>query len=159
LCEPLDPEKAAKSPLYVPESITAVRLLENFRATHQRFAVVVDEYGELQGVVTLTDVMTAIVGDLPWAQSPDEQDIVAREDGSWLVDGAASIKRMKSVLAMDNDLPDEEENYYHTAGGFITHMLGRIPAVTDHFEHDGWRFEVVDMDKNRVDKVMVSRSK
>jgi putative hemolysin len=157
LCKPLDPEAAARPPLYVPESITTVRLLENFRSARRRFALVVDEYGELQGVVTLTDVMTAIVGELPSSLLPDGQDIVPREDGSWLVDGGTSIERMKAALGMEDDLPDEEENYYHTVGGLVTHVLGRIPSVADRFEHGDWRFEVVDMDRNRVDRLMISR--
>jgi putative hemolysin len=108
-------------------------------------------------LVTLTDVLTSIVGNLPSADSPDNQDVVEREDGSWLVDGSVTIERLKSALEIDEDLQGEEENAFNTLGGFVMHMLGRIPAVTDHFEWDGLRFEVMDMDKNRVDKVLVAR--
>ena len=154
--EPLHVEPMVKPPLYVPESVTTSQLLENFRNAHQQFALIVDEYGELQGVVTLTDVLTAIVGELPSAQMPGEQDIVKREDGSWLVDGGISIERLKAVLELEDDLPGEEENAYHTVGGFVMNMLGRIPAVADHFEQVGWRFEVVEMDNNRVHRVLIA---
>jgi putative hemolysin len=145
-----------KPPLYVPESVTTSQLLENFRNAHQQFALIVDEYGELQGVVALTDVLTAIVGELPSVQMPGEQDIVRREDGSWLVDGGISVERLKTVLEVEDELPGEEENAYHTVGGFVMNMLGRIPAVADYFEQAGWRFEVVDMDSNRVDRVLIA---
>lgn len=114
-----------------------------------------DEYGELEGLVTLTDVLTSIVGDLPSSDAVEEQDVVAREDGSWLMDGSVPVERFKSVLEVEEDLPDEEE--FNTLGGFVMHMLGRIPAVADHFDGNGWRLEVVDMDRKRVDKVLVAR--
>lgn len=154
---PLDIEQALREPLYVPESVTTTRLLENFRSARMQFALIVDEYGELEGLVTLTDVLTAIVGELPSADSTEEQDMVQREDGSWLIEGGIAIERLKSALEIDEDLPGEDENAYNTLGGFIMHMLGRIPAVAEHFEWDGLRFEIVDMDRNRVDKVLVAR--
>ncbi len=84
-------------------------------------------------------------------------DVVQREDGSWLVDGSVTAERLKSALDIEADLPGEEENAYNTLGGFVMHMLGRVPTVADHFDWEGLRFEVVDMDRNRVDKVLVSR--
>lgn len=153
---PLDIESAVRPPLYVPEGVTTTQLLENFRKARLQYALIVDEYGELQGLVTLTDVMTAIVGDLPSFDEPEDQEVVAREDGSWLMDGSVAIERFKSVLEIEKDLPGEQENAFHTLGGFIMHMIGRIPTVTDHFESENWRFEVMDMDKNRVDKVLVA---
>lgn len=151
---PLDIESALRAPLYVPESVTTTQLLENFRTARMQFALIVDEYGEVEGLVTITDVLTAIVGELP---SSDEQDMVQREDGSWLVDGSVSVERLKYELDIDEDLPGEEENAYNTLGGFVMHMLGRIPAMAEHFEWEGWRFEVMDMDRNRVDRVLVAR--
>lgn len=151
-----DIESVLHPPLYVPETVTTTQLLENFRRARLQFALIVDEYGEVQGVVTLTDVMSAIVGELSEPEKPEERDMLQREDGSWLVDGDVGIERMKSVLEIEDDLPGEEENGFHTLGGFIMHVLGRIPAPTDHFEAAGWRFEVMDMDKNRVDKVLLS---
>ncbi len=155
--EAMKVEQFLRPPLYVPEGVTTTHLLENFRKAHQQCALIVDEYGELQGLVTLTDVLTSIVGELPSSDIPEEQDIVAREDGSWLIDGSVTVERVKHVLDIDNDLPGEEENAFNTLGGFVMHVLGRIPTVADHFEVAGCRFEVVDMDKNRVDKMLVAR--
>lgn len=156
--EAMEVEQFLRPPLYVPEGVTTTHLLENFRKAHQQCALIVDEYGELQGLVTLTDVLTSIVGELPSSDIPEEQDIVAREDGSWLIDGSVTIERVKNQLEIDGDLPGEEENAFNTLGGFVMHVLGRIPAVADHFEMAGVRFEVVDMDKNRVDKMLVART-
>lgn len=154
---PLDIESRLREPLYVPDSVTTTQLLESFRQSRMQIALIVDEYGELEGLVTLTDVLTAIVGDLPSAEGPDEMDVVQREDGSWLVDGSVTAERLKSALDIEADLPGEEENAYNTLGGFVMHMLGRVPTVADHFDWEGLRFEVMDMDRNRVDKVLVSR--
>lgn len=151
-----DIEAVLLPPLYVPESVTTTRLLESFRGSRLQFALIVDEYGEVQGLVTLTDVLSAIVGELSVPMAPEDRDIVQREDGSWLVDGDVGIERLKSSLAIAADLPGEDEYSFHTLGGFIMHMLGRIPVPTDHCEAAGWRFEVMDMDRNRVDKVLVS---
>lgn len=155
---PLDIEGALRPALFVPESVTTTQLLANFRMARMQFALIVDEYGELEGLVTLTDVLTAIVGELPSSDSPDDQDVVVREDGSWLVDGGASIERLKDELDIDESLPGEGENAYNTLGGFVMNMLGRIPAVAEYFEWGGYRFEIVDMDRNRVDKVLVTRA-
>ncbi len=120
-------------------------------------ALIVDEYGELQGMVTLTDVLIAIVGELPTSDITTEQDIVVREDHSWLIDGSVTIERLKSALKIEGNLPGEEDNAFNTLGGFAMHALDRIPLVTDSFEAAGYHFEVIDMDKNRVDKVLVKR--
>lgn len=154
---PLEVEQSLRPPLYVPEGVSTTHLLENFRKSRQQCALIVDEYGELQGLVTLTDVLTSIVGELPSSDIPEEQDIIVREDGSLLIDGGVTIERMKSVLEIGDDLPGEEENSFNTLGGFVMYMLGRIPAATDRFDVAGCRFEVMDMDKNRVDKVLASR--
>jgi putative hemolysin len=154
---PLDVEAMLRAPLYVPDGVSTTQLLESFRKSRMQFALIVNEYGDLEGIVTLTDVLTSIVGDMPSSDSPDELDVVQREDGSWLVDGSVTIERLKSALAIEEILPGEEENGFNTLGGFIMHMLQRIPAVTDHFEWNNLRFEVMDMDKNRVDKVLVVR--
>ncbi len=151
---PLDIEKVLRPPLYVPESVTTTQLLENFRTSRMQYALIVDEYGELEGLVTITDVLTAIVGEMP---SLGEQSLVKREDGTWLIDGDVAIERLKSELDIDTYLAGEEENAYNTLGGFVMHMLGRIPAAAEHFEWGGLRFEVIDMDRNRIDKVLVAR--
>lgn len=151
---PLDIESVLRPPLYVPESVTTTQLLENFRTARMQFALIVDEYGELEGLVTIADVLTAIVGELP---STDERDMVMRADGSWLVDGSVAMERLKNELDIEEAPPGEDENAFNTLGGFVMHMLGRIPAVAEHFEWNGMRFEVMDMDRNRVDKVLVIR--
>lgn len=152
-----DLEALLRPPLYVPESVTTTQLLESFRRARLQFALIVDEYGEVQGLVTLTDVLAAIVGELSVPEAPEDRDMLQREDGSWLVDGDVGIERLKSVLDIGDDLPGEEEHSFNTVGGLIMHVLGRIPAPTDHFEAVGWRFEVLDMDRNRVDKVLLSQ--
>ena len=143
--------------MYIPEFVSITQLLENLRKEHLQCALVVDEYGDIQGFVTLTDVMTAIVGDLPSSALSADQDCMRREDGSWLIDGGVSIDRVRSLLAINQDFPGEKSNTFHTLGGLVIHILGRIPKETDHFEALGHRFEVVDMDRNRIDKILVSR--
>jgi putative hemolysin len=155
--KPLNAGKSLRPPLYVPEGATITHLLENFRNARQQCALIVDEYGELTGMVTLTDVMIAIVGELPTSDISAEQDIVMRKDHSWLIDGSVTIERLKSVLEIDGGLPGEEEQAFNTLGGFVMHALDRIPVVTDFIETSGYRFEVIDMDKNRVDKMLVTR--
>ena len=154
--EPLDILPSLHPPLYVPAGVTTTQLLENFRNARLQSALIVDEYGELQGLVTLTDVLTSIVGELPSGDINSDQDVVKREDGSWLMDGGIAVERLKSVLELEANLPGEEENAFNTLGGFVMHVLGRIPAAADHFDWSGYRFEVMDMDKNRVDKVLVA---
>ncbi len=151
-------EKALRPPVYVPESVTTTHLLESLRRNRSQFALVIDEYGEVQGLVTLNDVLAAIVGDMPSQDDDAEQEVVQREDGSYLMDGGLGIERLKSELEVKEDLPGEDENAFHTLGGLVMHQLGRVPQEADHFILAGWRFEVVDMDKNRVDKVLLSRA-
>ena len=155
--ETLDIEPYLRMPLFVPEGVTTTHLLENFRKARQQFALIVDEYGELQGMVTLTDVLASIVGDVPSSDSAEMEDIVPRDDDSWLIDGSVTIERLKSVIDIEDEFPGEDENAYNTVGGLAMYVLGRIPAVADTFEAAGFRFEVVDMDKNRVDKILLIR--
>ena len=153
----LDVEPYLRPPLFVPEGVSTTHLLESFRKARQQFALIVDEYGELQGMVTLTDVLASIVGDVPSSDTSEMEDIVPRDDDSWLIDGSVTIDRLKSVIDIEDELPGEDENAYNTLGGLVMYILGRIPAVADTFDAAGFRFEVVDMDKNRVDKVLLSR--
>ncbi len=154
---PLDIERQLRAPLYVPESLTTFQLMENLRRARTHIALIVDEYGDLEGLVTLTDVLASIVGDELLSDAPEDREFVQREDGSWLIDGSASIERFKRVLDIDGDLPGEEQNGFNTVAGFIMHKLERIPLVAEHFEWDEFRLEVVDMDRNRIDKVLVAR--
>jgi putative hemolysin len=145
-----------KDALFVPDSMPAVQLLDSFRASHKHMALVMDEFGAVEGLVTITDMLEALVGHLPGDASEAASAFVTRADGSWLVDGSASMEEVVSRLGLDA-LPPEESGAYHTLGGFVMARLGRVPKTADDFEWGGLRFEVVDMDGRRIDKVMVSR--
>jgi putative hemolysin len=152
--QPLDLAAAVQPPLYVPDTLSPNQLLETFKKTQQHLALIVDEYGEIQGLVTMNDVMEAIVGDIPSAEQPTEMDAVRREDGSWLLDGMLSLEKFRQIFEIA-EMPEEATGNVHTIGGFVMLQLGKVPKVADHFEWGGLRFEVVDMDRNRVDKVLV----
>jgi putative hemolysin len=143
--------------LTVPERSFATAVLEQFKKTGKHVALVADEFGSIQGIVTLIDVLEAIVGDLPDQMRRAQPEAKRREDGSWLIDATLSATEIKELLKLRN-LPGEAEADFQTLGGFIVTQLGRIPAAGDYFDSAGWRFEVVDMDRNRVDKVLVART-
>jgi putative hemolysin len=153
--ETIDLLRLAKPPLFVPRTLNLMQLLEHFKRAHLPAALVIDEYGEVVGIATVTDVIEAIVGDLPGDEAEDPM-VTQREDGSWLVDGMLDIDALKNLLDLD-ELPEEELGNYHTAGGLAMLQLGHVPRTGDIFELEDCRFEVVDMDKNRVDKLLVSR--
>jgi putative hemolysin len=144
-------------PLYVPETSTTIELLEEFKKHRQHLALVIDEYGEIQGLVTMNNVMEMLVGDVATAEDQSQPEIVQREDGSWLVDGNISVERFREVMKLDFLLPGEGVQAFRTLGGFAMTNLGRVPQIEDQFISSGFRFEVVDMDQNRVDKLIVSR--
>ena len=152
--QPLDLTASLRRPLYVPESTPGLKILELFKQSGTHIAIVVDEYGVIQGLVTLNDILEEIVGDIPSIDALDEPQAVQREDGSWLVDGMLSVEEFFELFEMQ-ELPREQRGNYHTMGGFVVTQLGRIPTAADHFEWQGMRFEVMDMDGNRVDKVLV----
>ena len=152
--QPIDLMALAQQPLYVPESMRALHVLELFKQSGTHIALVVDEYGGIQGLVTPSDILEAIVGDIPSAEELREPQAVQREDGSWLLDGMLSVDEFKELFQL-RALPGEEQGVYQTLAGFVIMHLGRIPSAADHFEWGGLRFEVVDMDGNRVDKVLV----
>jgi putative hemolysin len=155
--EELNFSKSLKAPVFVPESTRALRLLELFKQTGNQIAFVVDEYGVIQGMVTLTDILQALVGDLPSFDELEEPQAIQREDGSWLLDGMLPIYQFKEIIELeDKDLPGEHRGTYQTLGGFVVMYLGRIPNSADHFNWGNLRFEVMDMDGNRVDKVLVA---
>lgn len=143
--------------LYVPDSISLMSLLEQFKQSHLHTALVADEYGEINGLVTLGDVLEAIVGTLATSPLEDRPEILQREDGSWLVDGMVDIHQFQEQFDLD-ELSETADVRFNTVGGFILLHLGYVPKATDHFEFRGLRFEVVDMDGNRVDKVLISKS-
>jgi len=147
-------EGLVRPPLYVPEAISPMQLLEQFKRTRNHTALVVDEYGEIEGLVSINDVLEAIVGDLPTDLSDTDQEIVQREDGSWLVDGMMALDDFKEHFDLDS-IEGEESGDFQTLGGFVMFMLGKVPAAADKVEWNGFSFEVVDMDRTRVDKVLV----
>jgi putative hemolysin len=154
--QPTNIRKALGPPLFVPETASALKVLDLFKREGTHFALVTDEYGGIQGLVTDRDILEAIVGELPSRDEPGEPEVTVREDGSWLVDGLLNIDRLKEILEADT-MPDEESGRYHTVSGFMMTRLGGIPAVGQHIEWKGFRFEVTDMDGRRVDKVLIGR--
>lgn len=152
--EPIDLATLIRQPLFLPESTLALKVLERFKQSGTHVAMVVDEYGVVQGLVTLNDVMEVIIGDIPFADHPHESSAIQREDGSWLLDGMLMIDEIKELLELDA-LPGEARGNYQTLGGLIITQLGHIPKSSDYFEWNQFRFEVMDMDGNRVDKVLV----
>jgi putative hemolysin len=141
--------------LFVPETANALALLDLFQKSRQHIAVVLDEHGGTAGLVTLHDILEAIVGDLPPADEESEPLLVKRADGSWLVDGSLPVSDFKDALDLP-DLPQEAEGHFHTVGGLVMYILRQVPRVGDVAETGGLRLEVVDMDGRRVDRVLVS---
>ncbi|MDE2146531.1 MAG: HlyC/CorC family transporter [Burkholderiales bacterium] len=142
--------------VFVPETLTGMELLEQFRGARVELVFVVDEYGAVQGVITERDLLEAITGEFG-APSDEDAWAVQRADGSWLLDGLIPVPELKDRLGLKG-LPDEERGRYNTLAGMIMLLLGRLPATADAVEWQGWRFEVVDLDGKRVDKVLVSRT-
>jgi putative hemolysin len=154
--KPLDLRAATKPALYIPETAPALKALEIFRETGKPVALIVDEYGDFQGLVTLEDVLEALVGELQAPDQEDEPSVTEREDGSWLVDGLLAIDELKDRIKL-GPLPDEDEATYQTVAGLVMAELRRIPKAGDKFQVAGFEFEVVDMDGRRVDKLLVTR--
>ena len=144
-----------EQPVFVPETLSGMELLEHFRASDAPLVFVVDEYGEVQGVISVRDVLEAIAGEF---NAPGDGDAwaVQREDGSWLLDGLIPVPELKDRLEL-KELPEEDRGRYNTLAGMIMLLLGRLPRTGDVVEWNAWRFEVVDLDGKRVDKVLVSR--
>ena len=149
-----DLESILVEPLIVPKSTTALRVLEMFKESGIHTAFVIGEFGGFDGLVTIFDILEAIVGDIPILGESLEPEITQREDGSWLVDGLFPVDEFKEIFNI-RQLPGEGRGYYHSMGGFVMSHLGRIPATGDYFDWGGMRYEVVDMDGLRVDKVIV----
>jgi putative hemolysin len=141
-------------PVFVPETLSGMELLEHFRVAEAPLVFVVDEYGAVQGVITVRDLLEAITGEFS-APSAGDAWAVKRDDGSWLMDGLIPVPELKDRLEL-KELPEEDRGRYNTLAGMIMLLLGRLPATTDHVEWAGWRFEVVDLDGKRVDKVLVT---
>lgn len=153
--QPPDLPKIARRALFIPEFTPALDLLERFQETGDQMALVVDEHGGFQGIVTLTDLLESIVGDLRGPTSSPKASITRREDGSWLADGALQIASLLDPLEL-RSIPGDEDGFSTVAGFFLAHFR-HIPAPGDHIVVDGWRFEILDMDRNRIDKVLIAR--
>jgi putative hemolysin len=151
---PLSLGEGLQPSMFVPETLSGMELLEHFRASSAQLVFVVDEYGEVQGMITVRDVLEAITGEFTTPTDGDSW-AVRRADGSWLFDGLIPVPELKDRLAF-KELPDEERGRYNTLAGMIMLLLGRLPRTTDSVEWDGWRFEVVDLDGKRVDKVLAT---
>jgi putative hemolysin len=150
--------KLAK-PLYVPGTARALDLLEEFRDAETRLALVVDEYGDIQGLVTLNDLLSAVVGkSTAPVPATGRSPVVQREDGSWLIDGALGTEDLRELLGL-TELPLESDHDFHTTAGMVVANFGRIPNTGEHFEWRDLRFEVVDLDGARIDKILVTRNK
>lgn len=141
-------------PLFVPESLRALKVLELFKQSGTHMALVIDEYGTVQGIVTLHDILEAMVGDLPSAELATDESVVKRQDGSWLIDGLLPVDKFQEVFNIDI-MPEEETGRYHTIAGFMLFHFSYIPTVGSHFDWGDWKFEVIDMDGNRIDKILV----
>ncbi|MFP5502896.1 MAG: hemolysin family protein [Candidatus Sericytochromatia bacterium] len=152
--EPLDITRELQAPLYVPESLTGLHLLEQFQTSGMHMVFVIDEYGEVQGMATLHDLLESVTGEFEPVSS-EEARAVRREDGSWLLDGLIPMIELQDLLGLKS-VPDEDRGRYHTLSGMIMWLLGRLPNTGDVATWQGWRFEVVDMDAKRIDKVLAS---
>jgi len=152
----IDIDGAVQELLYVPETVSAMALLESFKKNRAELALIVDEYGDIQGMVTLSDVMSALVGDVTVAGELHDPDAVQRQDGSWLLDGGVSLDRFRELLASSAAFPGEDDGAYHTLAGFLLYQLGYIPKASEFVEWEGFRFEVMDMDGNRIDRILVA---
>jgi putative hemolysin len=148
-------EQKLQAPLYVPETITGMELLDNFRLSDVHMAFVIDEYGEVQGIITLQDLIEAITGEFQ-PRDPETSWAVQREDGSWLLDGHIPVPELKDRLNLDT-VPEEERGRYHTLSGMIMLLTGTLPKVADAVEWEGWKLEIVDMDGRAIDKVLAMR--
>jgi putative hemolysin len=151
----VDPQASMQQPAFVPRSMPALQVLDHIKQSGSHIVLVVDEYGGIEGLLTHHDILEAIAGDMPLGKTPPEPKAVQRKDGSWLLDGMLSIDEFKEIFHLEN-LPGEKKDTFQTLGGFIFTQMGRVPSASEQFEWNGLRFEVVDMDGKRIDKVLVS---
>jgi len=143
-----------RSPLVVHESTRILRLLELFRESQMHFAVIVDEHGSIEGVVTPSDILTAIAGELPEAAKEEQPEAIVRDDQSWLIDGGMPIDDVERTLGVGNMRSGDD---YTTLAGFVLAQLGHLPTTGESFRWRGFRFEIVDMDARRIDKLLIRR--
>lgn len=151
----IDLKSLATKPLFVPETLRVLKLIESFKEAGLHIALVNDEYGSIQGIVTLHDILEVIVGQVRESGEKISKPVILRDDGSWLVDGRTRVDSIKKILSFDGELFGEGEGNYDTVAGLVMYELQRVPLEGDLFEDGGFRFEVMDMDGNRVDKVLI----
>jgi putative hemolysin len=154
--QPFDLRAIVRPALFVPESTPALTVVERFKQTASHLAIVIDEYGGVEGLVTSGNILTSLVGDIPEQHKEAISGAVQREDGSWLIDGMYPIEDFQDLFDIEG-FPQANEGYYQTVGGFVMASLGHVPQPGDHITWAGLRIEVVDMDGRRVDKVLVKR--
>ncbi|HSH03308.1 MAG TPA: hemolysin family protein [Anaerolineae bacterium] len=142
--------------LFVPNGLPVLRVLERFKEAQTQIALISDEYGTLEGLMTLNDLLEAIVGDIPELGDPPDPEATQRQDGSWLIDGDYPVLAFRDLLNIPHPLPDEDENFYETLGGFAMTYLERVPQTGDTFIWKEYKFEIVDMDWRRIDKILVT---
>ncbi|MBV5303255.1 MAG: HlyC/CorC family transporter [Chlorobium sp.] len=141
--------------VYVPETLTGMELLDHFRTSGTQMVFVVDEYGEIQGLVTLQDMLEAVTGEFV-PRNLEDSWAVQREDGSWLLDGLIPVPELKDTLELKN-VPEEDKGLYHTLSGLMMWLLGRMPRTGDIMTWESWNLEIVDLDGQRIDKVLASK--
>lgn len=146
---------SVQQPLFVPRSMPALHVVDLFKESGKHIALVVDEYGGIEGLLTHHDILEAIAGTIPYSETETDSSAVQREDGSWLLDGMLPVEEFKEIFDLET-LPGEKRDAYQTLGGFLFTQMGRVPTVSDHLEWSGLRFEIVDMDGKRIDKVLVT---
>ncbi|HEY2539527.1 MAG TPA: hemolysin family protein, partial [Stellaceae bacterium] len=151
--QPLDLSSATRQPLYLPNTVSVLRVLDTFKSSGEPMALIVDEYGDLEGLVTPSDILEALVGDIPGASDADQR-VVKRDDGTWLIDGMVGLDELKQVLGLSH-LTGEDADF-HTLGGYLMARLNRVPMIADRVTAEGYQFEIVDMDGRRVDRVLVA---
>jgi Hemolysins and related proteins containing CBS domains len=150
---PADIKRQMRPAIFIPKQMRALKVLELFKQSGMYLGIVIDEYGSIIGLVSLNDILQAIIGNISPLDNPEDPKMTQREDGSWLMDGMLPIERFKEITGVEK-LPGEEK--FQTLGGFIMTHTGSVPSAGDHFEWDNLRIEVVDMDGNRIDKALVS---
>ncbi len=154
--EKINIESNLKEPLVIPETLPILDVLNLFKENknYVHMAMVVDEYGSIEGLITLNDILEALVGDIPSLDEPNEPKAILRKDGSWLVDGYLSAEEFKEVLNIEK-LPDENNGNFNTIGGFIMSYTGKVPDTGEIFQWENLEFEIVDMDGHHIDKILV----
>jgi putative hemolysin len=150
----IDLERNLQPVVYVPETLTGMELLEQFRASSASMVLVIDEYGEIQGLITLQDVFEAVIGEFRPTHADDAW-AVQRDDGSWLLDGLIPIPELNDRLGLAES-PEGERAGFQTLSGLVMWLLGRVPQTGDVATWRGWRLEVVDMDGKRIDKILAT---